>query len=64
MEESRGTLPSAVWTIFAINSSRLAVGLLQNLRPQCKFGDRVVTTGDRFRSFLDEFPSCVVDSET
>ena len=66
MEESRGTLIF----VFVVdqrtnveNFLRLAVGLLQNLRPQCKFDDRLVTTGDRFCSFLNEFSSCVVDSE-
>ena len=67
MEESRGTLLSVfgflVTKMIVVNFCRLDVGLLKNLRPQCKFDDRLVTTGDRFRSFLNEFSSCVVDSE-
>ena len=68
MEESRGTFLSVcgffiLVALNAVNFRRLAVGLMQNLRPQCKFDDRLVTTGDRFPSFLNEFFSRMVDSE-
>ena len=74
MEEPRGTLLSIFGFLVVLNTSkffvlvvvnfrRLAVGILQNLRPQCKFDDRLVNIRDRFLSFLNEFPSCVVDSE-
>ena len=42
---------------------RLAVGPLQNIRPQCKFNDRLVTIGELFLSFHNEFSSFMVDSE-
>ena len=69
MEESRGTLSSVFGFLIdqrinVVNFRRLAVGILQNLWPQCKFNDRLlVTTDDLFLSFLNEFSSCVVDSE-
>ena len=71
MEESRGTLLSVFGFLVAkiimivVNFCRLAVGLVQNPRPQCNIDDRlVVTTADLFLSFLNnEFSSCVVDSE-
>ena len=68
MEESLGTLQSVfgflvIQNILVVNFHILAVGLLQNLRPQCKFDDRLDTSWDLFLSFFNEFPSCVVDSE-